>query len=456
MSGKTFRMAMFLWLICLYVTAGWADFRSLVILHTNDLHDHVRPDYDGRGGLPYMAGYIARERAGRTDVLLLDAGDVMEKGDLVAHLTQSKFTYELLGRLNYDAVTVGNHDFAYGWPHLRACLDLLQGAHVVCANLLDDQGQPLTAPSAVLEKNRIRVAIIGLITDTDDAKVLPWTKTVTALQQEVERLKSRSDVLVVLAHLGKRECLILAEACPDVHLFVGGHAHEVLLEPVKADSGAWIVQAGSYGEYVGRVELEVDPESRKVLLKSAELVPMDHDKIQPDEAMLAAIRERENQVCPEASEVLGRSETGMGVGQLARLAARAFARKGKADIGCCHTGLIFRDSLPAGVVDRNAVFRTGGQRGEKLVSAQLRGQVLRNYQAYLLKTKKGLTAMATAEGDIAADRLDANRGYRVVMPEREWNSRFLRVLDQAVQPEPVEITFTDALAEELVTELDSR
>lgn len=35
----------------------------LVILHTNDVHDHVRPGYDGAGGLPYVSGYIRQVRA---------------------------------------------------------------------------------------------------------------------------------------------------------------------------------------------------------------------------------------------------------------------------------------------------------------------------------------------------------------------------------------------------------
>ena len=63
-----------------------AEPRTLLILHTNDLHDHVRQDYDDAGGLAYVAGYVDSVRAERGDVLLLDAGDVMEKGDLVAQI----------------------------------------------------------------------------------------------------------------------------------------------------------------------------------------------------------------------------------------------------------------------------------------------------------------------------------------------------------------------------------
>ncbi|HEY5553189.1 MAG TPA: metallophosphoesterase, partial [Opitutaceae bacterium] len=78
-----------------------AETASLLILHTNDIHDHVRAGDGGLGGLPYVAGYIRQVRSERDDVLVLDAGDVAEKGDLVAHRTHSKMTYELLRRIGY-------------------------------------------------------------------------------------------------------------------------------------------------------------------------------------------------------------------------------------------------------------------------------------------------------------------------------------------------------------------
>jgi len=437
----------------LLIRPAWAEFRSLLILHTNDLHDHLRPDYDGSGGLPYMAGYIAAQRAGRNDILLLDAGDVMEKGDLVAHKTQSRFSYELMARMYYDVVTVGNHDFAYGPEHLKECLSLLQGTDVVCANLVDEREKPMFRSSVVREINGIRVGIIGLITDTDDAKVLPWDKTIQTLKSEAARLKADADLLVALVHLGKRECLALAKECPEIHLFVGGHSHEILKEPVKAESGAWITQAGCYGEYIGRVELEVEPDSGTVRFHSAMLVDMDHNTVSPDAEMISMIARKEDEVCPEAKTMLGRAEKGMGVAELAHIAARGFVRMGDSDLGCCHTGLIFRDALPAGVIDVNAVFRTGGQRGETLVQSRMRGDQIRQYQEGLIRGKKGPTAIADLRGEVKVDSLDPDRDYSVILPEREWSSRLVKMLGDDVPsaPAPVSFTFTDALAGELKT-----
>jgi 5'-nucleotidase len=61
--------------------------------------------------LPYVAGYVRQVRAEEAAVLLVDAGDVTEKGDLVASRTEGVMTYEAMRRIGYDGVAVGNHDF---------------------------------------------------------------------------------------------------------------------------------------------------------------------------------------------------------------------------------------------------------------------------------------------------------------------------------------------------------
>ncbi|HPA42104.1 MAG TPA: hypothetical protein PKV69_08840, partial [Candidatus Hydrogenedentes bacterium] len=84
--------------LALFAAAAGAETRSLLVIHTNDVHDHVAPGYNGREGLCHVAGLVAAERAKRDDILLLDGGDLMEKGDMAAHRTKSRLTYELAAR----------------------------------------------------------------------------------------------------------------------------------------------------------------------------------------------------------------------------------------------------------------------------------------------------------------------------------------------------------------------
>src|SRR5690349_10605925 len=108
--------------------AGAGAAQKLVILHTNDLHSHLQgfgPEQDYTpldvdddetvGGAARLAAAIGAARAqaakDETPVLLLDAGDFM-MGTLFELLgTQAAPELSLLQALDYDAVTLGNHEF---------------------------------------------------------------------------------------------------------------------------------------------------------------------------------------------------------------------------------------------------------------------------------------------------------------------------------------------------------
>ncbi len=119
------RVALFLSLVA--SVACFAETGTVLILHTNDMHDHVRPGYDGVGGVPYVAGYIESVKAERKDAIVLDAGDVMEKGDMLSFETESGVMYEAMGKIGYTAATVGNHDLDL----LAARMKLAIEAHAI-------------------------------------------------------------------------------------------------------------------------------------------------------------------------------------------------------------------------------------------------------------------------------------------------------------------------------------
>ena len=101
--------------------------RTVVILHTNDLHGHLTAwtgwegDLKGKtiGGLGRLAGAVAQARKGNEGgVLLLDAGDLI--GDsMIADLTEGKAMIESLNHLRYDALAVGNHEPDFNMEKLR-------------------------------------------------------------------------------------------------------------------------------------------------------------------------------------------------------------------------------------------------------------------------------------------------------------------------------------------------
>ena len=99
---------------------------KLTILHTNDIHGHLASwkgwegDHRGKtiGGLGVLGGAIAAARREAGECLLLDAGDLI--GDtMIADLTKGKALIAAMNYMQYDALTIGNHEPDFGMSILR-------------------------------------------------------------------------------------------------------------------------------------------------------------------------------------------------------------------------------------------------------------------------------------------------------------------------------------------------
>jgi len=448
----------------------WAETARLLILHTNDLHDHVRAGPNGVGGLPYVSGYIRQVRAERSDVLLLDAGDVAEKGDLVAFRTHSVMTYEALRRIGYDAVTIGNHEFdEAGFAGLRN-YEAALGRGLLSLNLLGKDGSPAFERSRLVEVNGLKVGLIGLIVPRKPEEGgLDFAASGRALASETAALRAAGAHLVVaVCHESVRKCAEWSRAAPDVNVFVSGHSHQALAKPeVVAETGAIIVQAGSYARWVGRLEIEVDTAARKVVRHEGRLVPMRHADVLVDAEMLAWVQAKERELAPEASELVFENPSEIDGFTIARLAAEALREAAGVDIGFCHPFQIIRDILPAGRVDVNAVFKTGGHRGHVTALVELTGAEIEAYLNALQYIQReppewaGFRARRealAAGGETYRTDLEPTRRYRVIMAKLEWETRFLRLAEKIrerapsnplaacrADPVPSPVTFTDAL-----------
>lgn len=419
--------------------------QRLLILHTNDVHDHIRAGSGGIGGLPWISGHVGAVRSLRDDVLLLDAGDAAHKGDLVAFLTNSELTLEAMGAMGYDAIAVGNHDHNFGLNQLRVFNDLT-GQRMLALNLVTADGQLLFAPSRVVEVNAIRVGIVGLALPRN-RDTLDFETTGSALDAHARMLSTQAevDIVVALCHVGVEDAMRWSRMAPTVDVFVTGHTHEALADAVVVpETGALIVQAGANARYVGHLELELD-ESGRLVDHTAQLVEMSHADITPDQVMVEWVRGHEANLAPGADRVVTRLDRPIGWFGIARLGAAALRRYGQADIGLYHPTHVVRNVLIPGDVSVNDLFRTSADRGHPLVRTELSGAQITAYIGALARRAPrewGQTQWAgfsvswsDDEDEIgrisnASTDLDPDRHYSVVMTAREWENRFLRVIDR--------------------------
>ena len=109
---------------------------NLTILHTNDFHARFRPisKYDNNcsaesnaegkcfGGSARLISAIEDARARHDNTILLDGGDQFQ-GTLFYNLYKGKVAAEMMNKLQYDGMAVGNHEFDDGPETLRAFMD---------------------------------------------------------------------------------------------------------------------------------------------------------------------------------------------------------------------------------------------------------------------------------------------------------------------------------------------
>ncbi|ANB34384.1 5'-nucleotidase [Rhodovulum sulfidophilum] len=272
--------------LALLAGTAQADF-ALTLLHTNDVHARLEPisKYDSDcpeednlagacfGGTARLATAIAAARAEGGPMLLLDAGDQFQ-GTLFYSYYKGKAVAEMVNRLGYDAMAVGNHEFDDGPEGLadfaaRVTMPLLMAnADLSAEPLLRDA----ILKSTVIEVAGERIGVIGLTPQGNPDLASPgpdivFTDPVGAAQAEADRLTAEGiDKIVLLSHSGHETDKRIAAETTGIDVIVGGHSHTLLSNTDAAAAGPYptmlgrtaIVQAYAYGRYLGRVDLVFD------------------------------------------------------------------------------------------------------------------------------------------------------------------------------------------------------
>lgn len=301
--------------------AGAED--RLTILHTNDVHSRLEPinksdstcgpkDIEAKacfGGTARLATAIAAARDSAPNSLLLDAGDQFQGSLFYTHYLGREVA-ELMERLGYEAMAVGNHEFDNGVPVLEAFARELDLPLLMAnADLSREPGLAAeVAPTTVIEKGGHRYGVIGLTPRdngvlTQAGRTIGFEDPVEPVRRSVAALQATGiDRIILLSHSGYAEDQRIAAAVEGVDVIVGGHSHTLLSNTVEGAAGPYptlvtapdghavpIVQAGSYGKYLGRLDLVFD-EAGRVLEAAGEPLLLDAAVAQ-DEGVTARIAE---------------------------------------------------------------------------------------------------------------------------------------------------------------------
>ncbi len=282
--------------------AAAADY-SLTILHTNDFHARFEPisKYDSGcsaednaegkcfGGSARLVTAVAEARARSNNSILVDGGDQFQ-GTLFYTYYKGKVAAEMMNKLGYDGMTVGNHEFDDG-PEVLAGFMASVDFPVLMSNA-DVSLEPALAgklmKSAVIERGGEKIALIGLTPqDTDElaspGKNITFTDPSSAVQGEVDRLSAEGvNKFIVLSHSGFAVDKLVAANTTGVDVIVGGHSNTLLsntqeravdVYPVMVGDTA-IVQAYAYGKFLGELNVTFD-DAGKVIEAAGEPILID-------------------------------------------------------------------------------------------------------------------------------------------------------------------------------------
>lgn len=377
------------------LTAGMAsaDYK-LTILHTNDFHARFEPvsKYDSGcregdnaegkcfGGTARLVSAIADARGRAENSILVDGGDQFQ-GSLFYTYYKGKVAAEMMNKLGYDGMTVGNHEFDDGPEVLRGFMDAV-GFPVLMSNA-DVSAEPALADvlqkSTVIERSGEKIGLIGLTPeDTPDlaspGKNISFSDPVAAVQGEVDRLTAMGvNKIVVLSHSGYWVDQKVAAGTTGVDVIVGGHSNTYLSNVSEKAAGPYptlvndvaIVQAYAYGKFLGELNVSFD-EAGNVTQAVGEPLIMD-GTVAEDSGTLARIAELAVPLDEIRNKVVAEAATSVE-------GDRTVCR-----IQECQMGNLVADAMLARVKDQGvtiAIANSGGIRASLEPGAVTMGEVL--------------------------------------------------------------------------------
>lgn len=278
-----------------------------VILHTNDVHGAVE-------GYAYIAQLKADYEAKGAEVILVDAGD-FSQGTTYVSSTKGADAVTMMNAAGYDVVTLGNHEFDYGYAQLKENMSKAK-FKVVCADVFNEDGTPIfDANYTYTTKSGVKVGFFGMETPETQTKANPalikgltfatgdaFTK---AAADQVAALKD-ADVVICLAHLG-----VDAESAPyrstdlyaavkGIDFIVDGHSHTVM---TKGEKGEPIQSTGTAFANIGVIV--IDDATKKIESNSLFEIKEDTAK---DATVAAAAQKIIDRIDKEYGAVFAKSE----------------------------------------------------------------------------------------------------------------------------------------------------
>lgn len=292
---------------------------DIYIFFTNDTHCGVEENL----GFPAVKALVNETKQEHEYVSLVDTGDFVQ-GGIIGSFSAGEMIIQLMNAMEYDIVTLGNHEFDYGMPQLNRLMDMMQFPVTVCNVTYTGKNEDYfrDIPKYIIkEYGGTKVAFIGVVTPYSFTSSSPEYfredgefvynlgegndgLTLAGIVQETvaDARAEGADYVVLLTHLGSADmrdpynAVSLIANTTGINAVIDGHAHIEVSGteyPNAEGEDVLLASAGTKLEALGELIISPDGTFSSLLIS-------EYDK--KDETMQAEIdkcKEKVNEVLAE-------------------------------------------------------------------------------------------------------------------------------------------------------------
>ncbi len=313
---------------------------EIKVAFTTDVHGNFFPtNYITRepmeGSLARVITVIdsLRKTPGGENLILLDNGDFLQGQPTVYYYNyidtlSPHLASEIYNYIGYDATTIGNHDVETG----HKVYDRWRSQNrmpMLGANVIDvKSGKPYLSPYTVIERDGVKVAILGLLTPAIPAWLpenlwegLEFEDMVLSARKWIPIIKEREnpDIIIGLFHSGHDETSMtggyvenasvkVAREVPGFDAVLIGHDHQRFLETVTNTAGEKVdvLNPANNAMALGVLNFEIEKDNNgKILSKKLTSEIVDVKDAEPDKAYLEKFRAQQDTVEEYVSRIIG-------------------------------------------------------------------------------------------------------------------------------------------------------
>jgi len=259
----------------------------LTVFYTNNINgaldNCICPEHP-LGSVEKMKVIIDGYRQNKTSMLLVDGGDFLSA---FGNASRDSLAFRAASLMKFDAMGIGDQEFVHGSAYFL--WEIRDKNLPYLSQNLHHRDAPPWKPFKRLKSGNIQILITAVTAETafeylekEKLNGLQIRKADEAISDFVGEMKPANELFILLSHGGLDFDKELAAEFQDVDIIIGAHSQDIIKTPLKIGN-TLIVQSGSEGYYLGKLDIEVSKEG-KIISADNQLLPMHIDL--PNDSMI--------------------------------------------------------------------------------------------------------------------------------------------------------------------------